>query len=131
MLAPMFPPQGWRCVLVEDLRLRVFVGVNTEEQKARQEVSISMYMLVRDAGPSRSDDVADHVSYAAVIAKLKERARSSRHVNLVETLAEESAEFALAEPRVESVIVAVRKLKIFAEAKAVGVIIHRRRTEGA
>jgi dihydroneopterin aldolase len=65
------------------------------------------------------------------VAKLKERARSSRHVNLVETLAEESAEFALAEPRVESVIVAVRKLKIVAEAKAVGVIIHRRRAERA
>ena len=131
MLAPMFPPQGWRCILVEDLRLWVFIGVNAEEKKARQEVSISMYMLVRDAGPSRSDDLADHVSYAEVVAKLRERAGSSRHTNLVETLAEESAEFALAEPRVESVIVAVRKLAIVAEAKAVGVIIHRRRAERA
>jgi FolB domain-containing protein len=131
MLAPMFPALGWRCILVEDLRLRVFIGVNAEEKKVRQEVSISVYMLVRDAGPSRSDALADHVSYAEVVAKLKERARSSRHVNLVETLAEESAEFALAEPRVESVIVAARKLEIVAEAKAVGVIIHRCRAERA
>jgi FolB domain-containing protein len=131
VLAPMFPPQGWRCILVEDLRLRVFIGVDAEERKARQEVSISLYMLVADTGPSRSDDLADHVSYAEVVAKLRERARSSRHTNLVETLAEECAEFALAEPRVESVVVAVRKLEIVAEAKAVGLVIHRRRAQTA
>ncbi len=44
-----------------------------------------------DDGPSRSDDLADHVSYADVVAKLKERAKSTRHTNLVETLAEEVA----------------------------------------
>ena len=41
--------------------------------------------------------------------KLKERAKSTRHINLVETLAEEVADLALADARVESVVVDVRK----------------------
>jgi FolB domain-containing protein len=130
MLAPIMPPLGYRAIVVDDLRLRIFIGVLEEERLARQEVAVSLYMLVRDAGPSRSDALADHVSYADVVAKLRERGQSSRHTNLVETLAEECAEFALADPRVESVIVDVRKPEIIAEASGVGVIIHRRRRPG-
>jgi FolB domain-containing protein len=127
MFPAIVPPEGFRCILIEDLRLQLFIGVNPEEKAARQGVSVSMYMMVRDSGPALSDVLADHVSYAEVVAKLRERGRSSRHVNLVETLAEESAEYALAEPRVDSVVVAVRKLSVVAEAKGVGVVIHRRR----
>jgi FolB domain-containing protein len=127
MFPAIVPPEGFRCILIEDLRLQLFIGVNPEEKTARQEVSISMYMMVRDKGPTLSDALPDHVSYADVVTKLRERGRSARHVNLVETLAEESAEFALAEPRVDSVIVAVRKLSIVAEAKGVGVVIRRGR----
>jgi FolB domain-containing protein len=127
MLVPMLPPEGYRCIFIDDLRLRLFIGVNPEEKVARQEVSVSVYMMVRDAAPANSDALADHVSYADVVAKLRERGQSSRHVNLVETLAEETAEFALAEPRVDGVIVAVNKPDIIAEAKGVGVVIHRRR----
>jgi FolB domain-containing protein len=129
MLAAVIPPQGCRCLLIEDLRLPVFIGVAAEEKRARQEVSISVYMMVREAGAAGSDDLADHVSYAEVVARLKQRAASPHHTNLVETLAEDSAELALADPRVESVIVAVRKPHIIAEARGVGVIIHRRRAE--
>ena len=84
-------------------------------------------MLVPDAGPTRSDDLADHVSYADIVERLKERAKSSAHVNLVETLAEEVAELALADARVASVVVDVRKTAIIPEARSVGVIIRRQR----
>jgi dihydroneopterin aldolase len=94
-------------------------------------VSVTIHMFVADAGPSRSDDLADHVSYAEVVGRLRERAKSTRHVNLVETLAEEVAEVALADARVRSVLVDVRKTEIIPEAKGVGVIIHRRRPPGA
>jgi 7,8-dihydroneopterin aldolase/epimerase/oxygenase len=126
------PPPGRRCVVVDDLRLEFFIGVFAQERLARQEVSITLHMLVPDAGPTRSDDIAEHVSYADVVTRLKERAASTRHINLVETLAEEAADFALADPRIESVIVEVRKTQIIPEAKGVGVIIHRhRRPAGA
>jgi FolB domain-containing protein len=115
--ASIMPPPGQRCIVVDDLRLAVFIGVHEHEKQARQEVSITIHMFVPDdAAASRSDDLADHVSYSDVVAKLKERAKAVRHTNLVETLAEEAANFALADARVE--------------AKGVGVIIRRQRGTG-
>ena len=112
MGAAIMPPPGQRCIVVDDLRLDLFIGVHEHEKQARQQVSITIYMFMRDAGPSGSDDLADHVSYADVVAKLKERAKSTRHTNLVETLAEEVADMGLADARVESVVVDVRKTQI-------------------
>ena len=128
MAASIMPPPGQRCIVVDDLRLAVLIGVHEHEKAARQEVSITLHMFVADdAAAARSDDLADHVSYSDVVAKLKARAKATRHVNLVETLAEEAADFALADARVESVVVDVRKTEIVAEAKGVGVIIRRQR----
>jgi len=128
MLSAVCPAAGYRCIVIDGLRLNLFIGVLEAERRARQEVAISMYLMVRDCGPSRSDRLADHVSYAEVVDQLKERARSPRHTNLVETLAEEAAEMALADGRVESVIVDVRKTAIIPEAQGgVGVVIHRQR----
>ena len=128
MGVPIVPPPGRRCVVVDDLRLAFFIGVYEQEKRSRQEVSISLCMIVPDdLATARSDNLADHVSYADVVAKLKERAKTERHTQLVETLAEEAADFALADPRVESVLVDVRKTQIIAEARGVGVVIHRHR----
>jgi dihydroneopterin aldolase len=125
--APIIPDVGQRCVVIDDLRLRFFIGVHEHEKQARQEVSITIHMLVPESGAPPSDDLADYVSYADVVDKLKARAASMRHANLVETLAEEVAALALADARVASVVVDLRKTEIIPEAKGVGVIIHRRR----
>ncbi len=124
---PIIPGPGQRCVVIDDLRLKLFIGVHEHEKRARQEVSITIHMLVPEPASPRSDELADVVSYSDVIAKLKERAASTRHTNLVETLAEEVADLALAEPRVASVVVEVRKTEIVPEAKGVGVIVQRQR----
>jgi dihydroneopterin aldolase len=124
----ILPAPGYRCVVVEELRLPFFIGVHDYEKHARQEVSISVWMFVPDVAGRLSDDLADHVSYSDVVAKVKERAKSMAHVNLVETLAEEIAQFAFADSRVESVIVDVRKTEIVPEARRVGVIIRRERS---
>jgi dihydroneopterin aldolase len=125
--APIIPDVGERCVVVDDLRLRFFIGVHEHEKQARQEVSITVHMLVPESGTPPSDDLADYVSYADIVATLKARAASTRHINLVETLAEEVAALALADTRVAGVVVDVRKTEIIPEAKGIGVIIHRRR----
>ncbi len=123
------PPPGRRCIIVDDLRLQFFIGVHEREKSARQEVSFSLCMIVPDnLATARSDDIADHVSYADVVARLEARAQSVRHTHLVETLAEEAADFAFADARVESVVVEVRKTQIIANARSVGVVIHRHRT---
>ena len=128
--APIIPDVGQRCVVIDDLRLRFFIGVHEHEKRARQEVSITIHLFVPETGAPPSDDLADYVSYADIVDKLKERAASTRHTNLVETLAEEVAALALADARVAGAIVDVRKTEIIPEAKGVGVIIHRRRGSG-
>lgn len=127
MSIPIVPQIGERSVVVDDLRLELFIGVHAHEREARQEVSVSVQMFVVDLGPSRSDDIADHVSYAEIVEKLKERAKSQRHVNLVETLAEEVMELAFADARVARAVVEVRKTEIIPDASGVGVVLHRRR----
>jgi FolB domain-containing protein len=131
----IFPDIGQRCVVIDDLRLRIFIGVHEPEKKARQEVSITIHMFVPEpfapkSGTPPSDDLVDYVSYADIVDRLKARAASVRHISLVETLAEEVAELAFADPRVASVVVDVRKTEIIPEAKGVGVIIRRRRGSG-
>jgi dihydroneopterin aldolase len=128
--ASIVPAAGQRCIVVDDLRLSFFIGVHEREKLAQQEVSITVYMFVADAGVPSSDDIRDHVSYADLVDRLIERAATKRHVNLVETLAEEVAALALADARVLRAIVDVRKTEIIAQAKGVGVIIHRRRGAG-
>ena len=128
--AAVTPDLGERCVVIDDLRLRFFIGVHEHEKKARQEVSITVQMFIPEPfvpkrGVPPSDNLADHVSYADIVDQLKARAQSTRHVNLVETLAEEVAALALADTRVARVIVDVRKTEIIPEAKGVGVVIHR------
>jgi dihydroneopterin aldolase len=125
--ASVIPEVGQRCIVVDDLRLAFFIGVNEQEKLARQEVSITVHMFVLDAGPPTSDELDNHVSYAEFVERLQKRAASVRHVNLVETLAEEVAALALADARVLSTVVDVRKTEIIPQAKGVGVIIHRRR----
>jgi dihydroneopterin aldolase len=129
--ASIVPDAGQRCIVVDDLRLSFFIGVHEREKLAQQEVSITVYMFVADTGAPSSDDIGDHVSYADLVDQLIERAASKRHVNLVETLAEEVAALALADARVLSAIVDVRKTEVIPQAKGVGVIIHRRRGSGA
>ena len=124
---PILPDIGQRCIVIDDLRLRFFIGVHEHEKRARQEVSITIHMFVPESAAPPSDDLTDYVSYADIVDKLKKRAASKRHINLVETLAEEVAALALADARVASVIVDVRKTEIIPEAKGVGVIIHRPR----
>ena len=61
------PDPGQRCVVVDDLRLRFFIGVHEHEKRARQEVSITRpHVRAATPGP-RSDDLADYVSYADIV----------------------------------------------------------------
>jgi 7,8-dihydroneopterin aldolase/epimerase/oxygenase len=128
--APIVPDLGQRCIVVDDLRLRFFIGVHEHEKQARQEVSITIHMFVAESRGPPSDDLADYASYADIVDQLKQRAASTRHVELVETLAEEVVALAFADPRVASVLIDVRKTEIIPEAKGVGVIIHRQRGSG-
>ena len=85
-------------------------GVLSEEQSRAQpfEVDLDLDADLHDAG--HSDDLADTVDYGALAERVAAVVTDERHA-LLERLAERIAETALADARVRSVTVTVRKLR--------------------
>jgi dihydroneopterin aldolase len=92
------------------LRVTGTHGVLPEEQTRAQpfELDIDIEVDLRDAG--RSDDLDDTVDYGA-LAEAAARVVASERYALLERLAERVCEVALADERVQSVTVTVRKLR--------------------
>ena len=92
------------------LRLVGTHGVLAEEQSRPQpfEVDLDVHADLRAAG--RSDDLEDTVDYGG-LAEAVARIVTTEHHALLERLAERIAETALADSRVASVTVTVRKLR--------------------
>lgn len=113
-------------VLVRGLSVDAFVGVHDFERENRQNLLIDIEIdtvanyadLVRETG--------SYVSYGDAVKFVKMQAASDRHIELVETWAEEIAEFVLRNELVARVQVTVLKTEIFAEAAGVGITIERR-----
>jgi dihydroneopterin aldolase len=93
------------------LRLAGIVGVLAHEQAQAQplELDIDVRLDVHPAGAS--DDLADTVDYGALCAVAEEVVTSTRYA-LLEALAEHLATALLdADPRIDAVTIAVRKLR--------------------
>ena len=116
---------GYCCILIDRLRLPFLIGILRSEQTAPQDVVVSLAAYMRESGAGRSGDIADTVSYADLVEGIRAIATSGRHIPLVEQLAEEIAELALADARIDYVQVAVTKPDIIAECASVGVVIER------
>lgn len=115
-------------VFVDGLVLPVSVGILPEEHLAPQPVRFDIDLVVAVTPPLTSDDIADTVSYADVVAQVKAICAAG-HIELLETLAERVAETVLADRRVEWVRVRVAKPEIIAEAASVGIAIVRSRAD--
>jgi dihydroneopterin aldolase len=116
--------KGTRHLLVRDLVLAARIGVHLHEHGAPQRVRLNLDLEVAGSGAPPADDLAEVVDYEALIERVR-RLVASRHVNLVETLAEQVAALCLDDPRVRSVRVRVEKVDVIPDAAAVGVEIER------
>jgi dihydroneopterin aldolase len=115
-------------IRIRGLRAMGTHGVLPEEQQRPQpfEVDLDLHVDLAPAGQSdRLEDTADYGSLAATVAAC---IKDERHA-LLERLAERIASAALAEPKVQSVTVTVRKLRppLSVEVDHVGVRITRSR----
>ncbi len=115
-------------ILIRDLLLRTFVGINQEEREKRQDVliNITLYADTRDAG--RSDKIDDAVNYRTITKNVIRMVEASRFY-LVERLAAEVMSLCLADARVEAARVRVEKPGALRFARSVGVEIARSRQE--
>ena len=123
---------SWPASLAEDelhifahgIRLMASIGIEPAEHLAPQPVVIDVDLIVRADPPLTTENIADTVSYADVVAAAH-RIVEAGHIELVETLAERLAAAVRTDDRVRRCRVRVAKPEIFAEADAVGVTIER------
>ena len=85
-------------------------GALAEEQSRAQPFEIDLDVVADLSIAGRSDALDDTIDYGAVVASV-ERVVQSEHHQLLERLAQRISEEVLADERVTSVTVAVRKLR--------------------
>ena len=112
-----------RHVFIRDLVLDCHIGVHRHEEAAAQRVRINLDLAVRDDTDLR-DELANVVCYERIGNGVRAIV-ASRHIRLVETLAEEIAAMCLGDGRIRSVRVRIEKLDAFPDAASVGVEIER------
>jgi len=113
-------------ILISDLSARCIIGVNEEERRERQDVTLSISLYADLRKPGRSDDFAEAVDYRAIKKRVLALVEESRCF-LVEALAEAVAAACLEHPGVTRVTVRVEKPSALRFARSVGVEITRER----
>ena len=113
-------------IIIADLRARCVIGVNEDERREKQDVTInlSIYGDCRAAG--QSDSFADAIDYRGIKKRVLELVEVSAYF-LLEALAEGIAEVCLETPGVKRVQVRADKPSALRFANSVGVEIVRSR----
>jgi D-erythro-7,8-dihydroneopterin triphosphate epimerase len=113
-------------IFIRDLALRCIIGIFPEERREKQDIVINVIMEcdLRKAG--RSDELEDTIDYKSIkkaILKLVEKSQ----FQLIESLAENIADIALAVEKVQQVSVTIDKPGALRFAKSSAVEITRSR----
>lgn len=113
-------------IFIRELALRCIIGIYPEERREKQDIviNVEMHADLRKAG--RSDDLNDTVDYKAIKKAILKLVENSAF-QLIETLAEQIADIALGNEKVEQVIVTIDKPGALRFAKASAVEITRSR----
>jgi 7,8-dihydroneopterin aldolase/epimerase/oxygenase len=114
-------------IVVNGLVVDTSIGVHDFELDAPQRVRFDIEIDTVDDYADRVRATGAYVSYADIVEFIQARAASGDHVVLVETWAEDVADFALRNELAQAVRVTVQKLDIFDAADGVGIAIERRR----
>ncbi len=112
-------------IFIDNLRVRCSVGATERERLIPQDVLIdtSIYLDLRDA--ASSSDLEGNVNYKEELQRISDFVSKGRFV-LLEGLAEGVARLCLSNPKVERVVVKVRKSKYSTEP-SIGVEVERTR----
>lgn len=113
-------------ILISGLREMGVHGVLAEEQERAQPFQVDLELLVDLEPAAASDALADTVDYG-VICDAVRRIVAEEHHQLLERLAARIADVCRADPRVQGVVVEVRKLQppVAGQLDHVGVRIER------
>jgi len=128
---PPIPPSGYadalrqtRRVFVRDLEVMARVGVYDHEKLGPQRIIVSVDLMVEDHYHGATDELLDVLDYGRIVAVIETIVRQ-RHVNLIETLAEQIAQNCLANKQVHAARIKIEKPDPFPDARSVGIEIER------
>ncbi len=113
-------------IFIRDLALRCIIGIFPEERREKQDVIINVEMHVDLRKAGRSDDLNDTVNYKSIKKAILALVETSRF-QLIESLAENIADIALADEKVQQVTVTIDKPGALRFARASAVEITRTR----
>ena len=113
-------------IFIRELALRCIIEIYPEERREKQDVviNVEMHCDLRKAG--RSDDLNDTVDYKSIKKSILKLVEGSGFL-LIESLAENIADIALSNLKVEEVIVSIDKPGALRFAKSSAVEITRAR----
>lgn len=110
-------------LLVRDLTFNVSIGVLAEEKRAPQPIIINIEAGLENYSGPKNDSIDEVLSYVDLV-ETAETIAKSRHINLVETLAEEIADNCLACFDLAYIKIRIEKPAVLANA-SVGIEIYR------
>ena len=113
-------------LIIRDMVLKASIGVNPEEKISPQDVIISVEAELCETPHTSNDDINDVLSYDNIVQAIKSLTKE-RHINLVETLAEDIAQEVLSLKAVSVCKISVEKPDIYDDIGRVGVEITRYR----
>lgn len=96
-------------IKINELSIRCIIGSEDYEREEEQEVLISLTLYGDFSRAARTDDLQHTVDYSELKEKVTNIARKSKF-QLIEALAQRTAEIALEYEKVEKVTVSVKKL---------------------
>lgn len=102
--------RGSDTIEIRGLRAMGICGALPEEQSRVQPLEVDADVEADLSTAGQSDELTDTIDYAALTAEL-ERVLTSERFTLLERLAQRLCDVLLADERVESVTVSVRKLR--------------------
>jgi len=113
-------------ILIRDLALRCIIGIFPEERREKQDIVINVEISADLRKAGRSDNLNDTVDYKAIKKAILKLVENSSF-KLIEALAESIADIALADDKVQQVVVAIDKPGALRFAKSSAVEITRTR----
>ena len=115
---------NWHKILIRNLVFPMKIGIYKHEKFKEQRVRVNLELRIYQKKDSINDRIDNVICYEDIIKLIKNIA-SSKHLNLVETLAEKIAEECLQIPESFLCKIKVEKLDVFDELESVGVEIVR------
>lgn len=111
-------------IIIRDLKLNTIVGILEHEKELPQEIIINIELFCEIRKAAGSDNIADTVDYKALKKQIISFIESG-NFNLIETIAEKTAEICLATKGVNAVKIIVDKPGCLTKAKSAAVEIFR------